>query len=471
MLAIMLEFGLKGNIGAERMSAFFHRVRLEKHVGVSLSALRDKLSRLEDAIHKYGTLQEREQAKQGVVREITGGGDETFFAELMLIVMMDLSSGYIIVEEPAPDRCYETWRERAQIRLEELNLRVRHFISDRGASLIKLALDGFGCRSGADIFHAQYDVSKWLGVGFFRKLGKACKAVNSSEKKLAALKEKESSPEKIKACEQKIEWEKEQEYKLEQGKKTYSKAQQAVSEGVHPFSVQDSSKQSSSQVENALNEQARKFEEIARTHDISDPSGMLNKFKRQFQDISSMVEAWWIWAEENVKSLALSQNGQDWALYVLLPVIYWHQQMQRCQHSEIKQTYQKAYEKSLADYASHPFTQTLSEQESERYREWAEWMSAKFQRSSSAIEGRNGCLSQIHHCGRGLSARRLKTHTVIHNFDMKRADGTTPAERLFGTKFPDLFEWLLDESGELPLPRKARHRSKCNPLNLQTVAA
>ena len=471
MLATMLEFGLKGNAGAERMSAFFHRVRLEKHVGVSPSALRDRLIRLEDAIQKYGKLQEHEQAKQGVVREITGGGDETFFAEMMLFVMMDLSSGYIIVEEPAPDRCYETWNERAQNRLTELNLKVRHFISDRGASLIKLALDGFGCRSGADIFHAQYDVSKWLGAGFFRKLGKASRMVNSTEKKMTVLEEKGNDPKKIKTCKQTLEYENGQKYKLEQGKKAYSKAQQTVSEVVHPFSVQDGSKQSSGQVEKALKEQAEKFDEIARTHDISDHKDMLGKFKRQFQDISGTVEAWWTWAEENVKSLKLDSTGRAWALYVLLPVIYWHQQMQRCQHSEIKQTYKNAYEKALADYKSHPFTKTLSEQDIERCRGWAEWMSAKFQRSSSAIEGRNGCLSQIHHCGRGLSTRRLKTHTVIHNFDMKRADGTTPAERLFGTKFPDLFEWLLDEIGELPQPRKARQRSKCNPLNLHVVAA
>ncbi len=54
-------------------------------------------------------------------------------------------------------------------------------------------------------------------------------------------------------------------------------------------------------------------------------------------------------------------------------------------------------------------------------------MIAKFQRASSAVEGRNGFLSQMHHNGRGISGRRLKVLTVIHNFVIRRPDGTTAA--------------------------------------------
>jgi hypothetical protein len=35
--------------------------------------------------------------------------------------------------------------------------------------LIKLALSGFDCKASADIFQAQYDISKWIGTGFGRK--------------------------------------------------------------------------------------------------------------------------------------------------------------------------------------------------------------------------------------------------------------------------------------------------------------
>ena len=38
--------------------------------------------------------------------DIIASGDETFFNEMMVLVLMDLSSGYLIVEEEAGDRGY-----------------------------------------------------------------------------------------------------------------------------------------------------------------------------------------------------------------------------------------------------------------------------------------------------------------------------------------------------------------------------
>ena len=90
--------------------------------------------------------------------------------------------------------------------------------------------------------------------------------------------------------------------------------------------------------------------------------------------------------------------------------------------------------------------------EAERWaREWSGW----FQRSSSCVEGRNGQLELRHHSLHRLSKRKLEALTAIHNYWLKRG-GTTAAERFFGKKPADLFEWLLSR---LPLPaRPARQR-------------
>ena len=63
--------------------------------------------------------------------------------------------------------------------------------------------------------------------------------------------------------------------------------------------------------------------------------------------------------------------------------------------------------------------------------------------------------SKLHHARRGFSEQSLQVLTVIHNFDLKRPDGTTAAQRLFGHEFPDLFEWMLEQVGDLPLPRRS----------------
>lgn len=105
------------------------------------------------------------------------------------------------------------------------------------------------------------------------------------------------------------------------------------------------------------------------------------------------------------------------------------------------------------------------------WQNWAEEMVGKFHRASSAVEGRNGFLSQIYHNHRGLRSKRLKSLTVLHNYFITRLDGSTAAQRLFGEKPPDLFEWLLHQMGALPLPRKSRRRVKSNSLNLLSVPA
>ena len=136
----------------------------------------------------------------------------------------------------------------------------------------------------------------------------------------------------------------------------------------------------------------------------------------------------------------------------------------------LRRDYQVANLKANQIFEQNPFTQSLSRKDRERWWNWGIWMVSKFQRSSSAVEGRNGYLSQVHHNRRGLSSKRLKVATVIHNFALKRNDGTTAASRLFGQQFPDLFEYLVENIGELPQPRKPRKKSsKSQTFTLPTV--
>jgi hypothetical protein len=83
-----------------------------------------------------------------------------------------------------------------------------------------------------------------------------------------------------------------------------------------------------------------------------------------------------------------------------------------------------------------------------------------FQRSSSAVEGRNGQLSLHHHGHHRLSDRKLAALTAVHNFHIRRADDTTTAERLFARAPPPLFEQVL---ARVPLPPRPRRRRPPQP--------
>ena len=70
------------------------------------------------------------------------------------------------------------------------------------------------------------------------------------------------------------------------------------------------------------------------------------------------------------------------------------------------------------------------------------------------MEGRNAQLSLRHHGIHRLSAERLRALTVVHNYHVKNAEGTTPAERFFESRHKNLFEWLLDNMDYPARPRK-----------------
>ncbi len=86
--------------------------------------------------------------------------------------------------------------------------------------------------------------------------------------------------------------------------------------------------------------------------------------------------------------------------------------------------------------------------------EWAHL----FQRSSSCVEGRNGQLALFHHSLHRLSNRKRAALTSVHNYFIKRPDGTTAAQRFFGAKPKDLFKGVLDRV-DLPA-RPAQKRSQ-----------
>ena len=95
VVATLFIFGLKRGVGAETISEFFGRLRLEAHVGCSPSAVRGVMQALEQAILERATAWEQDGMAHGETRPIIGAVDETFL-ERMLLVFMDLASGYSI---------------------------------------------------------------------------------------------------------------------------------------------------------------------------------------------------------------------------------------------------------------------------------------------------------------------------------------------------------------------------------------
>src|SRR5215470_20231649 len=101
------------------MSEFFARLHLETQVGCSPSALRGVMQALEAALLETAAAWEKDGCASGEVREIIGAVDETFL-ERMILVFMDLATGYLVLEEVTDDRTYPTWKALVEKRLKGL---------------------------------------------------------------------------------------------------------------------------------------------------------------------------------------------------------------------------------------------------------------------------------------------------------------------------------------------------------------
>ncbi len=159
VVATLYTFGLKRGVGAETLSEFFSRLHLGTHVGCSPSALRDVMQRLEEVIVAIGHSWQEEGSRGGEARPVIGAVDETFL-ERMMLVFMDLVSGYLVFEEIAADRTYATWQALVEARLEALGVGVLYLVSDRAKALIKLAKTGLECLSIPDVFHLINELVK-----------------------------------------------------------------------------------------------------------------------------------------------------------------------------------------------------------------------------------------------------------------------------------------------------------------------
>jgi Family of unknown function (DUF6399) len=433
-------FGIKGGIGAGSLSTFFHMLHLDKHIGCSPSALRTMKTQVKAKIIDY----EQEQSKdchRATPISICVGSDETFFG-LPILVAMELSSGFIFSEVECENRTYETWWNQISSWFNPELWDCRFMVSDGAKALIKLALSGLKCPTVPDVFHMLRDFSKSIGGTIGLQQARL-------QKEYAALTVKTSpdSEAQLLVVKKKL-------LQTEKDQQDYQASIHALSQSIHPFYIETGESQMGMELQTQLQPHLSVLGQLSLTYSPTKGQAALDRWKRQIPCLSGVLHAWWQWTLQALCAKTQDPEIHNWVLNCLLPWVYWHQQTEKTRQPKLKQNYEKAAKSARKRFLADDCTKKLTSSEQQEWIDWSIWMCNKFQRTSSAVEGRNGYLSGLHHSGRGFTEQTLKVLTIIHNFDIKREDGTTAAQRLFEKPFPDLFEWVVPRMGELPRPRR-----------------
>ena len=456
VVATLFVFGLTRGVGADTLSEFFGRLRLAGHVGCSPSALRTVMHRLERLLLETAAAWEKDGIAHGEIRPVIGAVDETFL-QRMILVFMDLATGYLLMEEVAVDRSFDTWCARANARLTTLGIGVAYLVSDRAKALIKLAETGLHCLSIPDLFHLSHDLAKGYTLSIFGRLRQAKRDLEHAQQRLETVQKKAQrdrgqvaqTEAQVAICATLV-------HHWQEVGSVWKQPLSNCSRIWHPGRLADSTRQTSQEVKEPLGTEFEAIETLLATNGLPMKQDLLAKVRQQLAGISALVDVWWQTVRQDLTQLAMTPRWTQWAEDVLLPLMYWQEQLRRTRCPGHKAQIALVLQAVEETFARHPCTRQLKPEVLTGWQAWAAEHARAFQRASSAVEGRNGYLSQMQHNHRGLPTRRYPVWTALHNFDCRATDGTTPASRFFRRSFPDLFESVLSQIDALPMPRQRR---------------
>jgi hypothetical protein len=464
VLASLTTFQLQGACGIRLVGTFLERAGLDRFVATSRGALHPLAAAVESDLVVFRDQHQPTLAQQMEPKNITLVPDEHFHAGKPCLVGQDPVSGFILVESYRDRRDADTWNEALKEGTAGMRITVLQVTSDEATALICLAEKGLGAAHSPDLFHGQNGLLRQLVLPLNRPIQKAEKELEKAERRINKLDTPldEPQPERdvlalIEAVRQELVIGK----RLEQTKRHKEEAAQqvrAIGDDYHPFDRTTGKPMMAEEVGKRLNTHLDALAAVVQEAGLGPKAKeAVNKSRTWVGTLMAVVAWFWGLANAQVEGLDLSEEQELLVKEKLLAGHYWAVAAGRARTAE-----ERARLKELAEELKKEAWQeggalaSLPEEKRQQVEEVARESAGLFQRSSSCVEGRNGRLSLQHHGHSRISERRLKALTVIHNYVVKRADGTTAAQRFFGQQHKDVFAWLLERLPDLPRPAQKR---------------
>lgn len=473
VLATLLTFHQQGAGGIRLIGSFLQLCQLDLFVASSYGALHTLATRLQTDLGLFADEQRPLLAAEMAPRTITLCADENFHGPHPCLVAIEPVSNFLLVECYRDRRDGDTWAKVIQEGLLGMHAEVVLLCSDRARGLLRCAHDGLGVIHSPDLFHGQRDLLEPLLLPLQRPIQQAEKDLQQARRHVASL-DGEVTPQELVAMSLEeigqladaIRREQDAAEKLEQATEQKEQMVQEVrglGDDYHPFDRQSGRAVTARQVGERLVQHVERLEQVAQqSGQTQRAQEALAKARTWLPTLVAVVAWFWGQAHKQVEELELSEKQESVVYQSLLAGHYWEMAAGRARDaSERKRLKELGEQLQKEAWQETGALASLAEDQKKEVQRVARQCAGLFQRSSSCVEGRNGRLS-LHHHGQGrLGAAKLKALTAVHNYVLKRADGTTAAERFFGSKPRDAFDWLLQRMPELPRP--AAKRPRINP--------
>jgi Family of unknown function (DUF6399) len=465
LVALHLVFVLQGNVGLRLLTLFLRLTHLDHFVAASYGSRQQFAVLMEQAVLDFVAAVQPQLAQAMTPRSITIAEDETFHP-LICLVAIEPVSNFLLVEEYSERRDAAAWDDAVARALAGLPVTVVCALGDEAQGLLAHAAHGLGVPHSPDLFHVQQEAARAMSRPLAAQTREAQRVVQEMQQKAAqARTDQEQAATQARGPGRPIDHAQRVQHAEAMVRSTarwvegcverqeQSRAAiRGLGEDDHPFDLSTGQTREAEEVRTCLEGRLATLETLARAREL--PASSAQRLAKARRVLPGLVAAVAFFLVRVRAAVAECYGEQAWGWAERLIAGMYVRQVAGKTRDAARRTELRAVAENCLAEARHVGAPPGGWEEAERRaREWAGW----FQRSSSCVEGRNGQLALRQHSLHRLSTRKLRVLTALHNYWVKRSDGTTAAERFFGKKPEDLFTWLLKR---LPLPaRPARQRN------------
>ncbi len=466
--AAHLEFTKNGAASIHNVSNFLKMIGLSAFAGTSYSSQRKIAGIMDESISTFGEEESERLGQNMPSKVISICEDETFHPETCLVAI-EPSSNFILVEKYADDRKTATWDKAVECAVKKMPVEIIQVVSDQGRSLVCHALKSLKVHHSPDCFHVIYEIGKGTSAAMASMVKKAkarheekikliCKAVDCREKYDNAPKRprgrRPDFENRIHLADVQVQKAKEEMGQLKKDQETVRDAKAQIGQVYHPYDLKSGKKQSAEEVSRLLNDT---FDTInGATRALSDKCHKkVAKAQRVTKEMVATISFFHMMVDILLRSMNISADDRQLMETYLIPGYYLKQAAMKHRDITVRNDIEKKAREllSVIDRLEDGSLKTTGT-DLGKLKKAAQECAQFFQRSSSCVEGRNAQLSLRHQGIDRLSKRHLKALTVVHNYYIKRRDGTTAAERFFESKHRNLFDFLLENMDYPVRPKK-----------------
>jgi hypothetical protein len=317
----------------------------------------------------------------------------------------------------------------------------------------------------SDLFHIQQDGVQATSAGLARRTRQAEKAREQAQEQVAAVEVQHAAYEqgprppgrppdwaqRIQAAQADLTQAQQALDTAQHQQQQAQTARQGINQAYHPYDLDTGTPRSPETVEADLKAHLDTLETLVQPADLSDRCRQkVRKLRGHLTNMVATITFFWGMIQLKIEALDLAPEVETGVYTALIPAFYLAEVAGKVPTAEQRHGLRQKAQQLAAPWSARagPF-QGLSNDERTLLEAVARECAQLFQRSSSCVEGRNGQLAWRHHHLHQIRPRKLKALTVVHNYFLRRSDGTTAAQRFFGTSPRDLFEWVLER---VPLP-------------------